>query len=185
MAGQSQTDGQLMAEVQAGDATAFGALYDRFDRRAFGVALSFCRDRLQAEDAVQDAFLAVWRSRALYRPDRGTVAAWLLTVVRHRAIDVARRSAGHAQRRAEEQLLDGVASPGDLAEQAGALADAGSLHELLARLPVAQREVVALAYFGQLTHSEIAARLGLPAGTVKGRMRLALDKLRTELESAA
>lgn len=185
MAGRSPTDDQLMVDVQAGDAVAFGVLYDRFDRRAFGLALSFSRDRLGAEEAVQDAFLAVWRSRALYRPDRGPVAAWLLTVVRHRAIDVARRGAGHAQRRADEQLLDGVASPGDLAEQAAVRADASHLHGLLARLPDAQREVVALAYFGQLTHSEIAGRLGVPAGTVKGRMRLALDKLRAELESAA
>lgn len=184
MAGQSPTDDQLMAGMQAGDATAFKVLYDRFDRRAFGLALSFCRDRIQAEEAVQDAFLAVWRSRALYQPDRGPVAAWLLTIVRHRAIDVVRRSAGHAHRRADEQLPEQVASTGDPAERAGAQDDACRLHGLLARMPVAQREVVALAYFGQLTHSEIAARLGVPAGTVKGRMRLALGKLRAELESA-
>ncbi len=178
-------DTQLMGEVSAGSVEAFGELYDRFCNRAYGVAFAVCRDEDRAQDAVQEAFLALWKSRASYRSERGTVAAWLLTVVRYRAIDLARRSANHAARWASGDRLDGHASPDDVSEKVIQRDDAHRLQSSLARLPDDQQEVITLAYYGQLSHTEIAARLGLPAGTVKGRMRLGLQKLRANSEQAA
>jgi RNA polymerase sigma-70 factor, ECF subfamily len=145
------------------------------------VAWSVCRDESRAEEAVQEAFVSIWRSRATYRPQRGAVAAWVLTVARHRAIDIARRHDRYAAQRATAHGLATRSAPDEVAAQAVDRADAGRLQALLARLPDTQQEVIALAFYGQLTHTEIAKQLGLPPGTVKGRMRLGLHKLREGL----
>lgn len=147
-----------------------------------------CRDHGRAEDAVQEAFISLWHSRASYRPDRGPVAAWLLTLVRHRAIDLARRNDKHAARRASEDRLDAhpaTDDPDDVAATVARRADAGHLQALLSQLPAPQREVIQLAIYSQLTHSEIAEHLDVPAGTVKGRMRLGLEKLRDRVAQDA
>jgi RNA polymerase sigma-70 factor, ECF subfamily len=175
-------DDRLMAQVQAGSAEAFGELYDRYCDRAYRVAWSICRDDARAEDAVQEAFTSIWKSRGYYLSQRGTVAAWLLTAVRYRAIDVARREHKHADRRAGEDALYTHPGPGNIAEEAVAREDARRLQDLLAQLPDAQREVITLAYYGELTHTEIATALDLSPGTVKGRMRLGLGKLRAGIE---
>lgn len=167
-----------MAEVSAGSVESFGDLYDRYCDRAYHVAWAVCRDDGRAQEAVQDGFLAVWKSRTSFHSQRGTVAAWLLTMVRHRAIDLARRNGKHAARRAGDYQLDWLPASDDPVETAVKGDDAKRLQEALARLPDAQAEVIALAYYGQLSHTEIAAQLGLPPGTVKGRMRLGLQKLR-------
>lgn len=172
------SDEQLMAQIQAGDPDALGELYDRFFARAYGVAMSVCHDRCRAEDAIQESFVSIWRSRASYQPDRGTVAAWLLSVVRHRAIDVGRRDDRHGARCLTDDGLERHRSADDVAQEAAEMAEASRLQSLVARLPEAQREVITLAFYGQLTHLEIADRLDLPPGTVKGRMRLGLEKLR-------
>lgn len=109
----------------------------------------------------------------------------MLTVTRYRAIDVARRNGQHAARRAGDESLDGVPALGNVAEQVEEYARARDLRVLLAKLPEAQREVITLAYYGELTHSEIAAQLDLPPGTVKGRMRLGLHKLRQDVDRVA
>lgn len=171
-----------MAEVKAGSTDAFGALYDRYCYRAYRVAWSICRDDARTEDAVQEAFTSIWKSRAYYLSQRGTVAAWLLSAVRYRAIDVARRERKHADRRAGEDALYAHPAPGSIAEEAVAREDAHRLQDLLAQLPDAQREVITLSYYGELTHTEIATALNLPSGTVKGRMRLGLQKLRAGIE---
>lgn len=176
------SDDELMARVQAGSSDAFARLYDRYRDRSYRIASSVCHDRGRAEDAVQEAFISIWRSRDTYRAQQGTVAAWLLTVVRHRAIDAIRRHDRHAARRACDDGLDGHSAPDDVAAQVAARADAERLRPLLARIPEAQREVIMLAFYGNLTHTEIAGQLGLRPGTVKGRMRLGLTKLRGELE---
>jgi RNA polymerase sigma-70 factor (ECF subfamily) len=179
----ARDDAALMKQIESGDANAFEALYDRYRAQADRVARSVCRDPGRAEDAVQEAFAAVWRNRAAYLPQRGTVAAWLLSVVRYRAIDVIRRDATHANHRASEDIIRSRRAPGEnMADYVVSRADADRLHTLLERLPVTQREVIALAYYGELTHIEIAAELGLPTGTVKGRMRLGLEKLRADIE---
>jgi RNA polymerase sigma-70 factor (ECF subfamily) len=178
-------DGLLMAQIQSGSTDAFEGLYDRFCVRAYRVAWSVCRDDGPAEDAVQEAFISIWRNRGEYRPKRGSVAAWLLSVVRHRAIDIARHNGIHTKHRASENPIQFASALSDVAEQVVARAEAASLRVLLERLPDAQREVITLAFYGQLTHAEIAAQLRLPGGTVKGRMRLGLQKLRADIGQVA
>jgi RNA polymerase sigma-70 factor (ECF subfamily) len=178
-------DGELMANVTAGSVESFVDLYDRYHERAYNVARSVCRDDGRAQEAVQEGFLSVWYSRANYRPQHGTVAAWLLTVVRHRAIDIARSDRRHASRRASDDQLERPATLDEPFETAVKRDDARRVQAALAILPETQDEVITLAYYGQLSHTEIAARLGLPAGTVKGRMRLGLQKLRADIEQVA
>lgn len=178
----AREDDRLMAQMKAGSVDAFGELYDRYCARAHRVAWSICHDEDCTEDSVQEAFTSIWKGRANYLPHRGTVAAWLLTVVRYRAIDVARRDHKHSARRAGEHTLDAHPAPGNIAEETIAREDTRGLQDLLAQLPDAQREVITLAYYGELTHTKIATALELPPGTVKGRMRLGLQKLRASIE---
>lgn len=180
-----RSDGELMAEVSAGSVESFGDLYDRYCDRAYLVARAVCRDDGRAQEAVQDGFISVWHSRASYHSQHGTPAAWLLTVVRHRAIDLARSNGRHALRRASGDDLEDVPAADDLFQSAANREDAERLRASLASLPDAQAEVIVLAYYGELSHTEIAAHLGLPPGTVKGRMRLGMSKLRADLRRAA
>jgi RNA polymerase sigma-70 factor, ECF subfamily len=153
-------DQELMAELMAGSADALGALYDRYCERAYRVALSVCWDPRHAARAVQSAFESIWNGGDSYREQPGTVGVWLLSVVFHRAIEVANSNGTSAARTDSKRKY------------------------MLARLdsmPLAQREVITLAFYGGLSHTEIAARLGLPADTVKARMRLGLHKLGAEI----
>ncbi len=175
-------DRELMARVQADDPDAFEALFDRFALKAYRVAYLIAREPSRTEDVIQDAFLAIWRTRAAYRPERGAVGAWILTVVRNRAIDSMRRNVRHDRRRAEEErVAEGLTPSRSVAEQVAERDEASRLRAVLSRLPEAQREVIALAYFGELSSTEIADELSLPLGTIKGRMRLGLDKLRSDI----
>ncbi len=178
-------DDQVMAHVKAGSVTAFGLLYDRYCDRAYRIARSVCRDDGRAEEAVQEAFVSIWKTRTTYEPRIGKVAPWVLTVVRYRAIDVARSNGLHAAQRASEDILHTVRAPDSVADEVVTGIQARDLLSLLARLPDSQREVITLAFYGQLTHSEIAAHLGLPAGTVKGRIRLGLQRLRGDIQRVA
>ena len=173
-----------MASVSDGSTAAFEVLYHRYCQRAYRIARSVCRDDGRAQEAVQEAFVAVWKSRASYE-DRGNVAAWILALVRHRAIDVARRNDPHVARHAGEDLLHGLSAGDRVADQAADRAQARDLISVLALLPDAQREVITLAFYGQLTHLEIAAHLELPLGTVKGRMRLGMQRLRGDIHRIA
>jgi RNA polymerase sigma-70 factor, ECF subfamily len=172
----------LMREVQAGERLALGELYDRFAPRAFRMALSVCHDRECAQDAVQDAFVSIWSSRSTYQPARGSVVGWAMTIVRHRAIYLARRRALAAAREEGSSRLERQPARDDVAGELDARLERERLGQLLTRLPPAQREVVQLGFFDGLTHEQIACRLALPPGTVKGRMRLGLRKLRRELD---
>ena len=175
------SDGELMAKASAGSVDSFVDLYDRYYDRAYRVARSVCHDDGRAQEAVQDGFLSVWNGRANYRPTQGTVAAWVLTVVRYRAIDAARSNHRHDSRRANDDQLTSRSAGEDPAEIVVWREEAQRVQASLATLPDAQAEVIMLAYYGQLTHTEIAAQLGVPRGTVKGRMRLGLLKLRADL----
>jgi RNA polymerase sigma-70 factor (ECF subfamily) len=175
-------DLELIAAPGAEAVEAFGELYDRYCDRAYRIARTVCRDDAHAQDAVQEAFLSVWRNRESYQSQRGPVAAWLLATVRYRAIDLMRVNGRHLARRADEDQLETHAAPGDVAERVVHHDETDRLRATLAMLPDAQQEVITLAYYGQLSHTEIAAHLGLPAGTVKGRMRLGLQRLRDTLE---
>ena len=176
------TDRELMEHVQSDDADAFGVLYDRLAPGALRVAGSVCLDVDRAQDATQDAFLSMWRSRAAYHADRGEVRSWAFGIVRNRSIDSLRRNARHDIHRSSiEGAAERVAAADDV-QSDQLLGEAGrELRAHLAGVPEAQREVVALAYYGGLTHTEIAAQLDLPLGTVKGRMRLGLGAMRRQL----
>lgn len=181
-----QTDEELMVRAQTDDTDAFAELYDRHAERGFRVARVICRDHSRAEDAVQEAFLAIWRGRAGYRPAAGSFRAWAMKVVKNRAIDSSRHLAARPQTQTSD--LDGdrpQADPASTTPQDKAIAN-GERDDLLASLrclPETQAEVIVLAFYGELSHSEIAAQLDLPAGTVKGRMRLGLEKLRRGMDA--
>ena len=172
-----------MPLVERKDPDAFEIVYDRHGGAAYSLAYRIVGDRGVAEDVAQEAFLSVWRSGARFDRTRGSVRTWLLGVVRNRAIDVLRRDAGRAPAISLE--LDSVPEQESRAEQTDAEAlrrdEAREVRGVLSELPEDQVKVVQLAYFGGLTHSEIAEVLGMPLGTVKGRMRLAMDKMRAKL----
>ncbi len=178
-------DNDVMASVKAGSVDALGVLYDRYCDRAYRIARSVCSDDGRAQEAVQETFISIWATRESYEQQRGKVAAWVLTVARHRAIDIAHRNAPHAAHRASDERLHTLPAPANVAELVAGRAEAHNLLGLLAQLPDAQREVIALAFYGQLTHTEIAEHLHLPAGTVKGCMRLGLQRLRFDFDRVA
>jgi RNA polymerase sigma-70 factor (ECF subfamily) len=178
-------DNDLIASMQRGELAAFGALYDRYSDRAYRVARMITRDRMRAEEVVQDAFSSIWRASATYRPERATAAAWVLTVVRNQAIDAARRDARLQARSAADTDLTAYPAVHDVAGEALDRVTASEIRGLLDRLSDAQREVIILAFYGQLSHSEIAQALGLPLGTVKARLRRGLHALRGELGDQA
>ena len=177
-------DHEVMADVKVGSVDALGVLYDRYCDRAYRIARSVCRDDGRAQEAVQETFISIWTTRGTYE-QRGAVAAWVLTIARHRAIDIARRNAPHAAHRASDERLHKLPGPGNVAEHVIKQSEARDLQSLLADLPDAQREVITLAFYAQLTHTEIAEHLHLPAGTVKGRMRLGLQRLRGDIDRVA
>jgi RNA polymerase sigma-70 factor (ECF subfamily) len=168
----------LMRRAQAGDVEAFERLYARYAVRALTVARSVCGDSSLAEDAVQEAFLAMWTRRASYRADRASFAAWSMTITRNRAIDWVRRDAARLRRDLTAELDAGADARDGTQEAVLARSEQAALFGSLRALPRPQAEVIALAYFGGLTLAEIAGRLGVPEGTVKGRMRLGLRRLR-------
>jgi RNA polymerase sigma-70 factor, ECF subfamily len=176
-----RTDTALIQQVQAGGRRELGELYRRFAPRAYRTALSVCHDRDCAQDAVQDAFVSIWCLRATYRPDRGPVLQWAMSIVRHRAIYLARRRSVSAGLDEGTARLEEQRARDDVPGEAESHAEAKQLRQLLLRLPSAQREVIRLAFFQGLTHEQIAHLLALPPGTVKGRMRLGLQKLRAGL----
>lgn len=175
------TDAELMRRMQHDDVDALGGLFDRYARQAHGLARTLCHQPAVAEDVVQEAFISIWRSRSTYRPMDVDVGAWAMSIVRHRAIDALRRDHRHNRRRADTEALKRRATSEDVEADACARDEAQHLRELLGRLPEAQRDVIALSFFTDLTHVEIAARLEIPLGTVKGRMRLGLRKLRADV----
>jgi RNA polymerase sigma-70 factor (ECF subfamily) len=173
------TDERLMALVQRNDPHAFEILYDRHSTQIFWLAMRILDDRGLAADASQEAFIALWRSRASYEPGRGRVKWWLQSIVRNRAIDLRRRDRDIVLR--TDDGLELNPSEDCTEDEVVALAQQEELHALLEALPVEQREVIELAYFAGLTHAEITQKLGIPLGTIKGRIRLALEKLRASL----
>jgi RNA polymerase sigma-70 factor (ECF subfamily) len=177
-------DEDLMAIVRDGDPRAFEVIFDRHSTVAFSLAYRMCGRRAMAEDIVQEAFLSLWRSGARYDRERGSVRSWVLGAVHNRAVDAFRRESVRptvdvhddniAERLQAEERTDLQVEQRDEAQQVRAA---------LVDLPDEQRHVIALAYFGGFTHNQIAELLQLPAGTVKGRMRLGLSKLRLSLGS--
>ena len=177
-------DEELMQLVQRGEARAVEVLYDRHSRVAFSLAYRMCGSRAAAEDVVQEAFLAMWRSGARYDRTRGSVRTWALGIVHNRAIDSLRRSTVHDRRRASDEGIEERFEAADRTEVEVARRDeAQSVRAVIDELPEEQGRVIQLAYYGGFTHSEIAEMLEIPIGTIKGRMRLGLEKMRARLQS--
>lgn len=172
-------DEDLMILIVDGDRLAFEAFYDRHSGIAFSLAVRILGDPGLAADATQEAFLAFWRSRGRYRPEQGAVRTWFLTIVRNRAIDALRQQTGRVAAVVDSSALDVLFASGGTEAEALAHDESRCMGVRLRELPLDQRRVVHLAYFQGFTQSEMAEHLGLPLGTVKGQMRLALDKLRT------
>jgi len=180
-------DEDLMPLVERKQPAAFEIMYDRHGGAAYSLAYRIVGNAALAEDVTQEAFLSVWRTGAKFDRARGSVRTWLLGVVRNRAIDALRREAGRAPSVSLE--LEGVPEP---RASAGELTDTEAIRREAARevrgalqvLPTDQLQVIQLAYFGGMTHSEIAEVLEMPLGTVKGRMRLGMEKIRAQLAEA-
>ena len=171
-----------MELVRTGDARAFEVVFDRHGGAAFSLAFRMCGSRAHAEDVVQEAFLSLWRSGAGYDRLRGSVRSWILGAVRNRAIDSFRRQQVKRSRDVhDERLAEQVASDELVDADVERSDEARRVRSALGELPPDQRRVIELAYFGGFSHTQIADILELPAGTVKGRMRLGLAKLRLSL----
>jgi RNA polymerase sigma-70 factor (ECF subfamily) len=178
----SLADEDVMQLVRRGDARAFEVIYERHSAAAFSLAYRMMGTRAGAEDVTQEAFLSMWRSGARYDRARGSVRTWVLGIVHHRAIDALRRATVHDRRRAgDEGIEERFEAPERTDAEAARREEAGAVRSALAALPPDQVQVLELAYFGGFTHTEIAGILGAPVGTVKGRMRLGLKKLRAQL----
>ena len=176
-------DEELMPLVGRRDPEAFEVLYDRHGGAAYSLAYRIVGDRAAAEEVTQEAFISVWRSGARFDAARGSVRSWLLSVVRNRAIDFLRSRAGKAPKLTfdDDAVLEARPAVERTEEEALQRETAAELRGALGKLPGEQSKVIELAYFGGFSHSEIARILGLPMGTVKGRMRLGLEKIRGEL----
>ena len=172
--------------VQDGNPDAFELMYDRHGGPAFSLAYRMVGDRTVAEDIVQEAFLSIWRSRARYQRDRGSVRSWVLGIVHHRTIDALRRNLVHDRRRASAEGIEERHEARELTDVEAARRDeARTVRAALEELPDEQCKVIELAYFGGFTHTQIAEMLAMPVGTVKGRMRLGLEKMRRQLTGVA
>ncbi len=179
------SDEELMRRVGEGDPAAFELVYDRHSRAAYSLAYRIVGSRPSAEEAVQEGFLAVWRGAGRYRPDRSSVGTWVLGIVHHRAVDVLRRSMVVERRRGSaEGLEERLVAPEHTEREALSREETREVRGALATLPEPQRRVLELAYYGGFTQTEIATMIEVPLGTVKGRMRLGLEKLQGTLGEA-
>jgi RNA polymerase sigma-70 factor, ECF subfamily len=175
-------DEELMPLVHDGDARAFEIVFDRHADAAFSLAYRMCGRRNMAEDVVQEAFLSLWRSEARYDRTRGSLRSWILRIVRNRTIDLFRRETVRAGNDvSDDGMAERIPAAVDLALDAERRQDAQDVRAALTGLPAEQRQVIELAFFGGFTHSQIAEMLELAPGTVKGRMRLGMTKLRGAL----
>jgi len=175
-----------MQLVRRGQAAAFDVIYERHSSAAFSLAYRIVGSRNGAEDVSQEAFLNMWRSGARYEHSKGSVRTWLLGIVHHRAIDFLRRATVHSKRRASDEGMEERFEADERTDVEVARRDeAKTVRTAMDTLPSEQRQVIELAYFGGFTHTEIAEMLETPVGTIKGRMRLGLKKMRDSLSGGA
>ena len=173
------SDEALVVLAARSEESALAELYDRYGRTAYGLALRILRDQALAEDAVQEAFLAVWRTASRFVPEKAKASTWILTLAHRRAVDIVRRE---QRRRAEP--LDHAPEPAveGVDEDAFLRLQRERVQTTLRHLPDAQREALELAYYGGLSQSELAERLGQPLGTIKSRMFTGLSRMRELME---
>ena len=178
------TDEQLISAICKGQESAIEVLYERYHRYAYSLAYRILRDPVASEDIVQDAFLSIWRKASSYQAQNGSVQSWIQAIVRHRAIDKIRASAHREYQWTPLQADNEQDPPGeqpDVWEQAWQSEQHRIILEVMVQIPSEQRMVIELAYFGGLTHAEISEQCHIPLGTVKGRMRLGLQKMKSLL----
>ena len=176
-------DEELMPLIGEKDPEAFGVFYDRHGGVAYSLAYRIVGEPGAAEDVTQEAFISIWRSGARFDRTRGSVRSWMLSIVRNRAIDVLRSSAGKAPKLTfdDDSVLEQRPAEELTEEEAMRHETASEIRGAINTLPGEQSKVIELAYFGGFSQSEIARMLGIPLGTVKGRMRLGMEKMRSEL----
>lgn len=174
------SDEALLALVARDDELALAELYRRLGSLAYGLAFRILRDDALAQDAVQEAFLGVWRAADRFVAERAKPSTWVLTLVHRRAVDLVRRE----ERRRADPLDTESESAGTVSDQAEHVAERDAVRQALRQLPPEQREAIELAYYGGYTQSELAERLGQPLGTIKSRMFTGLSRLRDVLENA-
>jgi RNA polymerase sigma-70 factor (ECF subfamily) len=183
-AAEGLADTDLAAQLAVGDQTALAELYDRYGRLAYSVALRVLDDPGRAEDAVQEAFLRIWNHASSFDARRGSLRTWLLTSVRNRSIDYLRGRGAHERQELElRPVLAEDAPRSDPWREVSLSLERSAVREAMTNLPAEQRQAVELAYFGGYSHREIADMTRVPLSTVKGRMRLALEKLSSYLQA--
>jgi len=179
-----RSDDQIFAALAQRDLSALEELYDRYSKIAYSLAYRVVGDRGNAEDVVQDAFLSVWRQAGTYKRERGAARTWLMSIVHHRSIDRLRSGASSSNTIPYEDLPESreETTKPSIWQQAWNNVRGDMIRRALERLPVEQKKSIELAYFSGYTQAEIAELMGVPLGTVKGRMRIGLQKLRGMLE---
>ena len=175
-------DDQLIAALARQDLGALETLYDRYGKVAFSLAYRIVGDRGAAEDVVQDAFLSVWRQAKSYKRERGSPKTWLMAIVHHRSIDKLRANASGAAALPLDEVPEDYGDAPGVWQQVWSDMRGATVRSALERLPVEQKKSIELAYFSGYSQSEIAELMSVPLGTVKGRMRIGLQKLKTMLE---
>lgn len=176
-------DEDLISLVEDGDSKAFSVLYDRHSRAAYSLAYRMMGERQAAEDLMQDVFLKVWRSTGSYRAKRGSVRTWILSILHNRGIDRLRSSASRRRTQDKVEASAETSQPSEAFSKAWRNSQREQIRQALETLPSEQLKVLELAYFSGYTHVEIAELLSLPLGTVKGRMRLGLKKIKDYFDS--
>jgi RNA polymerase sigma-70 factor, ECF subfamily len=176
-------DEELISLAGQGEAQAFAVLYDRHSRAAYSLAYRMMGEKQAAEDLVQDGFLKVWRGAESYRVERGSVRTWILSIVHNRGIDQLRSTASRRRTQEKVEASAPVSQPSEAFAETLRNSQRDQVREALGTLPQEQLKILELAYFSGYTHVEIAELLSLPLGTVKGRMRLGLKKIRDYFDS--
>ncbi len=171
-------DEELISLAQAGSAEAFAALYDRHSRSAYSLAYRMMGEKQSAEDLVQEVFLRVWRNSASYRTERGSVRTWVLSIVHNRGVDQLRSTASRRRTQDRVEASAPTSQPSEAFTDTWRNNQRDQVRDALKTLPAEQLKILELAYFSGYTHVEIAGLLDLPLGTVKGRMRLGLRKVK-------
>ena len=177
------SDEVLLARAADGRQEAIAVLFDRHQGSMYGLALRITGDDASAQDAVQDAFVSIWRNASRFDAERASARSWMLAIAHHRAIDAVRRRRPLSAIPESESSVPAALVLPDVWGEVTARLDAATIRRALDRLSAVQREVLELAYFAGLTQQDIAAHTGTPLGTVKSRARLGLLALRTELEA--
>ncbi|MCU1584888.1 MAG: polymerase subunit sigma [Microbacteriaceae bacterium] len=183
--GKPATKESLLARVAEGDQEAFGELYDQISPRVFGLIRRLLVDHAQSEEVTQEVFLEIWQSATRYQPSRGGATTWILTMAHRRAVDRIRSSQSGRDRDVKIGIRDYVAEYDNVAETVETTIENERVKEALSQLTELQRQAVTLAYYGGYSHSEVAAMLSVPIGTVKTRLRDGMIRLRDELGVAS